>query len=452
MQDAGVDARTDSGSATGGKPATGGVTRTGGTTAAGGTTGTGGSSAAACTLPDLSTIQDNLSVGGGGSQYKTSDHFVVFGSTSVDATLNLLEAAHQCFVEEWCWRSPGLSTLSTNKSYYRFNVYEMSLSGGAAGLTPYDQKTGLAYLQVVPDYATEPGVTVHEFGHAMTDSEKNWMDQGRTGYWWETVANFVADSFMTSPICANARNKHGITTIHSMLEPDTNISNSFWVIVMDQNYYQAWPFLTYMTNNPDSYAGLGKMTVLNLMRTYKLNSNETPLHTLERLATPVKVQTIVGRYWARMAYLDIDNSQAQQAFLSARSGLNFKNLSSSGNQTYTVIAARQPKYFGSNIIPLKVSGDGTVSVQVTNLGNGLTESDFIATLSIHATSGGAVRYVDLPNGSGQTTIANGEEASLVVVNTPTTLYLYDPSSIPANDPVNTGLNYTVQLTGATPAN
>jgi hypothetical protein len=60
--------------------------------------------------------------------------------------------------------------------------------------------------------------------------------------------------------------------------------------------------------------------------------------------------------------------------------------------------------------------------------------------------------VDLPNGSGQTTIANGEEASLVVVNTPTTLYLYDPSSIPANDPVNTGLNYTVQLTGATPAN
>ena len=69
-----------------------------------------------------------------------------------------------------------------------------------------------------------------------------------------------------------------------------------------------------------------------------------------------------------------------------------------------------------------MTGNGDVSVQVTNLGNGLPESNLTATLSIRS-SDGSVRYVDLPNGSGQATIGAGEEASLVVVNTPDTLYI-----------------------------
>jgi hypothetical protein len=176
--------------------------------------------------------------------------------------------------------------------------------------------------------------------------------------------------------------------------------------------------------------------------------NETPLHVLEKNASPVKVQTILGRYWAHMAYLDIGHPKAQQAFMSARGSLNFANLDSMGNQTYLVKAARKPQYGGANIIPL--SGTGNVSVQVKNLGNGLPESNFTATLSIRS-SGGAVRYVDLPSGSGQATIASGEEASLVVANTPDMLYQYDAFSTTASSPESAGLNYQVQITGASPA-
>lgn len=437
--------------ATGGRTGTGASAPTGGSTQSGSTTVV--EEAPTCSLPDPSAFQPKLSVGGGGTPYKESDHFIVFGSTSVDATLNLLEAAHQCFVEEWCWRSPGLSITSNSGTYYKFNVYQLSqLDGGAAGLAPYDYSAGLSYVQVLPNYSTDPGVTVHEFGHALTLTEKNWVEQGRTGLWWEAVANFVADTFMTSPYCANARTKHGITTSRSVLEPDTVISKSYMILCVNGNQYDAWPFLAYLTNNPDNYPGLGRMAVPNLFRTYKIDSNETPLHTLERLAAPTTVQAIVGRYWARMAYVDIGNPKAQKVFLDSRSRLNFSNLTSSGAQTYKVISERQPRYFGSNIIPLKIAGDGSVSVQITNLGNGRTESNFTATLSIRKTSEGTVRYVELPNGSGQATILDGEEASLVVVNTPDTLYLYDPSSVGANDPANTGLNYSVQITGATPAN
>jgi hypothetical protein len=90
-------------------------------------------------------------------------------------------------------------------------------------------------------------------------------------------------------------------------------------------------------------------------------------------------------------------------------------------------------------------------VQVTNLGNGRSESNFTATLSVRSSSG-AVRYVDLPNGAGQATVASGEEASLVVVNTPNMLYQYNAFETGASSPEAIGLNYRVQITGATPAN
>ncbi len=195
-------------------------------------------------------------------------------------------------------------------------------------------------------------------------------------------------------------------------------------------------------------------TLPEMWRTHKGN-NETPLHQLERMAAPVTVQTILGRYWARMAYLDIGDKKAQEKFFKTRGSLNFNNLDSAGNQTYRVKAARKPRYGGANIIPLKVNGDGEVSVQVTNLGNGLSESNFTATLSIRSNSG-SVRYVDLPDGSGNATVGSGEEASLVVANTPDKLYMYNPSNvggtIGSSSPAATGLNYEVKITGATPTN
>jgi hypothetical protein len=147
------------------------------------------------------------------------------------------------------------------------------------------------------------------------------------------------------------------------------------------------------------------------------------------------VQTIVGRYWARMAYVDIGHKQAQEAFNS--SPVTSANLDASGGEMYTVKSARAPRYMGANIIPL--SGSGAVSVKVTSSGM------FTATLAIRG--GGAVRYVDLPGGAGDATLGSGEEASLVVANTPALLD-YDPFNISGD--AGRGLMYSVQLTGATP--
>ena len=50
---------------------------------------------------------------------------------------------------------------------------------GAAAQTWTDGDKGLEFLKVVPKYLSEAGVVVHEFGHAMHYSEKNWVDMTR---------------------------------------------------------------------------------------------------------------------------------------------------------------------------------------------------------------------------------------------------------------------------------
>jgi hypothetical protein len=456
------------GVASGGGPASGGTAASGGSTAVTGGTGGQGSAGAsaggaatggaggtpppACTSTAPDEFEGNDKVGGGGAVYEDSPHFRVYGSASasaIDSALKNSEAAYSCFVEDWCFRSVGLPVKGdASGPYYKMNIYAVGSLGSAAGVTQWDASAGLSYLQVISSQMALPRVTVHEFGHSLALSEYNWVDQTRTGAWWETMANWVADSYLTSPYCEPARNRSGIAEGTTIIDLDRVIGQSYLLIVSTQNYYEAWPFLTYLTNNPDAYPGLGKMAVADLMRQHPRN-NDTPLHVLEKIATPVKVQTILGRYWARMAYLDIGHAQAQKAFFAKRGALDFANVDSTGSGTYRVKSARRPQYGGANIVPL--TGTGAVTVQVKNLGNGLSESNFTATLSIRASSG-AVRYVDLPGGSGSATVASGEEASLVVANTPDTLYQYDAFKTTASSPESAGLNYQVELTGAAPAN
>ncbi|KAL7622628.1 hypothetical protein AAE478_008141 [Parahypoxylon ruwenzoriense] len=391
----------------------------------------------------------NTRVGPGGSKYKDSPHFRVYGAQSdsiADTLLQTLESAYDCFVTGQGWRSTGLSFNQDNDNgpWYKMNVYDVAdLGANTAANTGTDSATGLSFLNVVTEWMNTPSITVHEFGHAMTYAERYWINQGRTGAWWESIANFVADTFITSSICADSRTKYNQPSGDTIINLEKVIGDSFQVIVDGSrgtgNYYEAWPFLTYITNNPDDYAGLGMKNFPNVWRKYKRDSNETPLHILDQLASPVRVQTVVARYWARMAYVDIGHDKARALFERQKGEINYANLDSQGGGKYRVKSARQPKYMGANIIPLKATAS-SISVQIT------ASQPYSATLAVKA-SNGSVRYAEVTDGKAQATLESGEEASLVVVNTPDTLYLYDPFSLTSD--VSRGLDYQVQITGAT---
>ncbi|GKT50107.1 uncharacterized protein ColSpa_10288 [Colletotrichum spaethianum] len=411
------------------------------------TTGTHAAPRAGATAPvkvaaraEPAEFEPQTNAGPGGSDFKDSAHFRVYdGGDNADDSLAMLEGAYECFVNTLGWRSSGLSYNpgSDDGPYYKTNIYSVSSLNNAAGVMHSEATSGAAWLEVVDSYLATPDVTVHEYGHGLHYHQRTWVNQGNTGAWWETVANWVADTYTTSPLCADARTKHNSPDGQTLFEVNKVIGDSFQVIVDGTpdsgNYYQAWPFFTYLTNNPDNITGLGQDTLHQLMQ-------RDPLHTLDRvLGGNATAGEVVGRYWARMAYVDIGHEKAQEVFNDAKE-INFANVDESGSE-YTVKSGRAPRYMGSNIIPLKTSGD-KVDVVVTSSG------EFTATLAIKGSSG--VRYVALANGTGSADVTSDEEASLVVANTPKTLILYDGFDL-ASSEANTGLNYSFTLTGATVA-
>jgi hypothetical protein len=389
----------------------------------------------------------NPAVGGGGPQFKDSPHFRIYGAadSQADTAIKHLEAAYACFVGGLGWRTTGLTYNPGPDTgpFYKENIYAVASLGNAAGQQHFDPKTGLTFLKVVKNSVADPKVVVHEYGHALTYHERGWVDQKRTGVWWETVANWVADTYMTSPVCAKARAQFGNAEGRTIIELNKIIGSSHQTLIDGSagtgNYYQAWPFLTYLTHNPDKLEGLGNAVIRDMFRKFKKGSNETPFHALEHVIAPLKVQKVVGRYWAHMAYMDIGHAQGQKIFQSMRRTLNYANLDSDGSGGYKVKSARAPQYMGANIIPLK--GTGQISVSI-NAGG-----PFTATLAIRGQDG-TVRYVDVVGGNGQATVESGEEASLVVANTPNTLFMYDGFKVTGTEVVR-GLDYTVKITGAT---
>ncbi|KAK6211384.1 dockerin type 1 [Colletotrichum tabaci] len=395
-------------------------------------------------------FEPQTNAGPGGSDFKDSAHFRVYsGGNDAADSLAMLEGAYECFVNTLGWRSSGLSfnAGSDDGPYCKTNIYSVSNLDSAAGVMHSEPETGAGWLEVVHQYLATPGVTVHEYGHALHYHQRTWVNQQRTGAWWETVANWIADTYNTSPLCADARAKHASPEGRTEFNVNKVIGDSFQVLVDGSvgsgNYYEAWPFFTYLTNNPDNIAGLGKDTLHQLMVQYEENSNETPLHTLDRvLAGNATAAEVVGRYWARMAYVDIGHEQAQELFNQAKDTVNFANVDESGSSGYRVKSARAPRYMGSNIIPLTTSGAGKVDVKITS------DGEFTATLAIKGAS--EVRYVSLVNGAGSAEVASGEEATLVVANTPKTPILYDGFEL-ASSEANKGLDYSFTLTGATVA-
>ncbi|TKX19983.1 metallopeptidase-like protein 6 [Elsinoe australis] len=370
-----------------------------------------------------------------------SEHFSLHGNNTEQKNylLPYLETAYSCFVNTLNWLPSGHSNTDT---YLKTNGYIIDSLGGS--WMSVDGSDSVGYFSM--DSAEGHFTAMHEYGHVLHYHQSTWVDQSRTGAWWETMAQFIADTSLTSSLCAPARAANAITDASS--EPmhlDKLISQSYQVIVDGTagsgNYYEAWPFLTYLTNNPDGIAGLGSDAVRQLLVQYARYSNEDPLFTLQRvLGAGASVQDVVGRYWARMAFVDIGHVGGAQTFLDSQGWLDYDNLDSLGNGTGRVKTGRRPAYMGSGMHRV-VNAAGDVVVKVDSTA-GVT-----ATVAVRAVDNGAVRYVGLVNGVAKTvSVAQGEQVIVVVANTPDELILYDAFAL-ANSPASVGIDYTVSISG-----
>lgn len=401
--------------------------------------------------------------------YVDSDHFRIYyggdgksgpngelgtaGSQQLNRLLQHLEASYRLFVVEKGFRSAGLSVHAHVPGRHKLNVYLMSnIGGGAGGVMLYDNTSGLCYLEVRSDQISRPHVAVHEYGHCLTLSEYRWVNKTATGAWWETKAQWVADTYQNSPYHAEVAQAHGQAPYTTVFDPQVVVGQSVLSIIHSNNLYQNWPFFTYLSNNPDRFPGLGDNAIRTLIRQHQ--NQETPIHTLARMVAPTSAQEVIASYNARLAYMDIGHGLAHQRLTQVWNNSQFRqlaynNLELVGSHEYRVRAARRPMYGGSNIIPLQVTDDGEVFISVMNLGNGLADSNFTAIVAIRAADG-RVQYQPLRHGTGSFRLLAGEDATLVISNTPDTLYQFNAFQSTSDSADRRGLNYQVQIVGAQP--
>ncbi|TKX20456.1 hypothetical protein C1H76_7266 [Elsinoe australis] len=391
------------------------------------------------------------------SKYFDSPHFRIYNTTRAQANgaIQHLEGAWDCFVKVLGWRDSGVSIYNDTKTgpWWKVNVFSTAPLPGVLGYMTSDYRTGLGYEVMLDEYLNRSSVVVHEFGHVLTYGYAHWWNQTNANGWAETIANYVGETYNTSPLCAASRAKTKDAGGWTLFQPRITMSLSYLTLIdatPTGNDYYAWPFLSYLTTNLDKFPGLGTNIMKKLFNTYKVNSNETPLHTLQRILGPKRtVQQLVTRYWARMAYADFNSTMMYTNFFYVRNMLDYNNLDTTGKGVYRVKAAKAPRYLGASIIPLNATVGKPVTVRVAS------KQPFSASVSIKRnTASLAVRYLDLQVVKAANvvrrvnfTLAEGEEAMLTVVNTPKELLMYNARETGTGE-VAEGLDYNVTLRGA----
>lgn len=408
------------------------------------------------------------------SLYET-DHFVVIYDTDGANTITESQLTTLGETLENCWAlfidKMGMEPTSTSvldsgdkTTQYKTNVVVMGtgvdnyyLGAGEWGAYGSVDTAGYPYFMCSVTAITSPTVVAHEFGHAVhyAQGDNAWENNIYLGPWFEAVANWFAEQYIYEYMDSS-------TTQMSHLY----LREGHLTKMNGRGYYEAWPILQYLTEDPDSTGVYGSTFVQKLL-SYDSGSTSTLFwEVLEANNGDLTVADTVGMYASHMADLDFNNkSRYDTAVNNVMNGSFFWQqrytmLEEKGEEanTYVVPPERVPQAMGYNITPLDFTS-GTVSVTL-NAETDVEGADWRARL-VKVSSSGISTYSDLFS-AGETmsiTASSGDELYLTVAATPTldsmarhTITGWATHSTEANFPYEnkTQYPYSVTLSGATP--
>ncbi len=387
----------------------------------------------------------------------TSEHFqIVWGNSGnitqefVNGNLKNLEAIRECYIKELGIPDPGISI---HKAYadtkrktnlYIANTGLKNYNTGDWNAHMGSDAKGMGFMVICPEgMRVDPPstVTAHEYGHVIHYHLKSWIDQTITGPWWESVANWFSERYMASDYYSyNGKNY----SPQSEYFPGfyENLSNCHPNI---NDYYQYWPFLQYLEENPDNLPGLGKGFIVKMIQ--QANKNEYPFDNIARVAN-LPMKTILGNFAKRMATQDFLNPNNYPAdkynkllniyrtrFKSQISNAKTREKvlttlnKSSDSGWWNVPDSHAPMQSGINIIPVTASlysidmtGTKTITADFQALSSQRTDGDFQLCL-VAVDKAGKTAYSPLwSTGQGSITInQNTETLYLVVTAVPKTM-------------------------------
>lgn len=370
-----------------------------------------------------------------GYNYYESEHFQFIWGNSGDSskvTQEFLSGNAQNM--ENCWNvymkdldmaAPSESTdpsLRDGKQY-KTNIY---ISGtGLSGMDDdwaymsYDSG-GYAYMFCCVDamqYDPPSWVLPHEFGHVVTAHQLGWNNNKYSYAWWESMGNWYREQYLYSDY-SNDETGYGTDFF------ETYLKNLNFTFPCGRDYYAAWPFLQYLTENPDGMDGYGSDFVKKMLQEGQVD--EYPFDIVDRLA-PADIKDTLGNFAKHMAALDFKNGDAYRARLNELFSAGSWNRQqiytmlepvAGEENTYQVPTERAPQHAGMNIVPLNVTGD-KITVKLNGLTN-IEGADWRACI-VQRLNDGSCRYSELFS-DGDTCVAaveaSLESAYLSVIATP----------------------------------
>lgn len=320
---------------------------------------------------------------GNGYNYYESEHFQFIWGNSGDSSrvtteflegnAENLEACWDVYMNDLAMEPPSQSTnLSLRDgNNYKTNIY---ISGtGLDGMTDdwaymsYDSK-GFAYMFCCVDsmqYEPPSWVLPHEFGHVVTAHQLGWNTNKYSYAWWEAMGNWFREQYLYSDYSTDETG-HGTDFF------ETYLKNSSLTFPCGRDYYAAWPFLQYLTENPENLEGYGNDFVKTMLQEGQVD--EYPFDMVERLAE-ADLKDTLGHFAKHMAGLDFENGDAYRARLNellSAGSWNWQQIYTmlepvAGiDNLYKVPTERAPQHAGLNIVPLTVTGS-EISVMLDGL-------------------------------------------------------------------------------------
>lgn len=370
-----------------------------------------------------------------GYNYYESEHFQFIWGNSGDASkvtseflegnARNLEACWDVYMIDLDMATPSQSTnlsLRDGKEY-KTNIY---ISGtGLSGMEDdwaymsYDSG-GYAYMFCCVDsmqYNPPSWVLPHEFGHVVTAHQLGWNNNKYSYAWWEAMGNWYREQYLYSDYSTDETG-HGTDFF------ETYMKNSSFTFPCGRDYYAAWPFLQYLTENPDNMEGYGSSFVKTMLQEGQVD--EYPFDIVERLA-PADLKDTLGNFAKHIAGLDFKKGDAYRARLNellTSGSWNWQQIYTmlepvAGiKNTYRVPTERAPQYAGLNIVPLDVSSEN-ISVTLNGM-YGATDDNWRACI-VQQRSDGSCVYSELFKNTETMTVSAVSDASavyLTVIATP----------------------------------
>lgn len=365
--------------------------------------------------------------------YYESEHFQFIWGNSGDAskvTTAFLEGNAKNLEDCWAVYMNDLNmkapTQSTNVSLRDGKEYKTNIYISGTGLSGMDDdwaymsydSGGFAYMFCCVDamqYNPPSWVLPHEFGHVVTAHQLGWNNNKYSYAWWEAMGNWFREQYLYSDY-SNDNTGHGTDFF------ETYLKNMQFTFPCGRDYYAAWPFLQYLTENPDNMEGYGKDFVTKMLQQGQID--EYPFDMVDRLA-PADLKETLGNFAKHMAALDFENGDSYKARLNellSTGSWNWQQiytlLEKIDTDTYAVPSERAPQHAGLNIIPLDITGN---EISVTLNGEtSIKGADWRACI-VQCGNDGTVTYSNLfSDGENctQPVIQNLQNAYLSVIATP----------------------------------